>query len=73
LQNVGPIVGHDDHSNIRIDGAKWIVRGLGLAGTGECVEESGLTHIGQADDASFEHKVQNVSRPRKVVNGKAVK
>ena len=56
LENVGALVGHDDDADVGVDGAKRIVRSLGLAGASEGVEESGFTHVGQADDTSFKHK-----------------
>ena len=72
LQDVRALVGHDHDADIRVDGAERVVCSLGLAGAGEGVEEGGLAYVGQADDASFEHKVRTVSRRGGPVNGKAV-
>ena len=57
LEDLGAFVGHDHDADVGVDGAERVVGGLGLAGAGKGVEEGGLTHIGEADDASFEHKV----------------
>ena len=41
---------HGDHARVRLDGAEGIVRGL-RARLGDRVEQGGLAHVGQTDDA----------------------
>ena len=48
-QLVQPLVRHGHYAHIGLDGAKRIVGALS-AGIGNGVEQSGLAHIGQADD-----------------------
>ena len=67
LKYVGAIVWHHDDAHVGVDGAERVVRGLGLAGAGEGVEESGLTHVGETDDSGF-HKGSGSAR-----RGQAVK
>src|SRR5258708_3496476 len=57
LEHIGPLVRHDDHADIGVDGAEGVVGRLRLPGAGEGVEEGGFAHIGQSDDAGFEHKI----------------
>ena len=53
LEHVSALIGHDHDAHIGIDRAEGVVGGLRLTGTGEGVEESGFTHIGESDDACF--------------------
>ncbi len=46
-------IGHLDDADVRLDRAEGIVLGRD-AGLGEGVEQRGLAHVGQADDAAFE-------------------
>ena len=57
LQDVRALIGYDHDADIRVDRAERVIRGLGLAGTGEGVEKGGFTHIGESDDAGFKHKI----------------
>ena len=61
LQDVGAFIRHHNDADVGVDRAKRIVGSLGLAGTSERVEESGLANVGQTDDASFEHKNGNTA------------
>ena len=61
LGNLGehyePRIRHRDDADVRIDRAKGIIRRHRLASARDGVEESGFTHVGQTDDACFEHRV----------------
>ena len=46
-------IGHGDHAHVGVDGAKRVVRRLG-AGARQGVEQGGLAHVGQPDDADGE-------------------
>ena len=48
-QKVQTLVRHGDHAHIGLNGAEGVVGTLG-ASIGNGVEQSGLAHIGQADD-----------------------
>ena len=54
-EHAQPRVRHGDDADVRVDGAKGIVRRLGLAGAGDGVEQSGLADVGQTDDSGSQH------------------
>jgi hypothetical protein len=49
------VIRDGDDANIGIDGAKWVVGRLRLSGSGDGVEQGGLSDVGESDDSSFEH------------------
>ena len=49
-QLVQPLVRHRHDAGVRLDGAEGIVCSLRILGGGDGVEQSGLAHVGQADD-----------------------
>jgi len=49
-QLVQPLVRHSHDAGVRLDGAEGIVCSLRVLGGGDGVEQSGLAHVGQADD-----------------------
>ena len=49
-QLVQPLVRHCHDAGVRLDGAEGIVCSLRILGGGDGVEQSGLAHVGQADD-----------------------
>ena len=49
-QLVQPLVRHSHDAGVRLDGAEGIVCSLRILGGGDGVEQSGLAHVGQADD-----------------------
>ena len=49
-QLVQPLVRHCHDAGVRLDGAERIVCSLRVLGGGNGVEQSGLAHVGQADD-----------------------
>jgi hypothetical protein len=53
-ETLQPLVGDGHHPDVRLDGAERIVGGGG-AGVGEGVEQGGLPHVGEPDDAQAEH------------------
>jgi hypothetical protein len=62
-QHVEPFIRHGHDTLIRLDGAKWIISRLRLAGAGHGIEEGGLSDIGQTDDSGLEHKTSTLRRP----------
>ena len=71
LQDREAVVGHRHDPDVGIDGAERIVGRLGLPRAGEGVEEGGLAHVGEPDDACFEHGGLTVFGARAAVNGKS--
>ena len=59
-------IGDGDLTDIGLDRAEGIVRGLRGLRLGQCIEKGGLADIGQADDPATEthRKLQIESRPR---------
>jgi hypothetical protein len=51
-----PRVRHGDDADVRVNGAKGIIRRLGLARARDGVEQGGFAHVGQSDDSGFKHK-----------------
>ena len=49
-QLVQPLVRHCYDAGVRLDGAEGIVCSFSIFGGGDGVEQSGLAHVGQADD-----------------------
>ena len=49
-QPLQALVGHGHHAHVGVDGGKGIVGGQNLV-TGQGVEQGGLPHVGEADDA----------------------
>ena len=49
-QLVQPLVRHCHDAGVRLDGAEGIVCSFSIFGGGDGVEQSGLAHVGQADD-----------------------
>ena len=49
-QLVQPLVRHRHDAGVRFDGAEGIVCSLRVLGGGDGVEQSGLAHVGQADN-----------------------
>ena len=52
-QHLQPRVRHGDDADVRGNGAKGIIRRLGLARPGDGVEQGGFPDVGQTDDSSF--------------------
>ena len=51
LRQLGqPRVGHGDDADVRLDGGERVVRGEHVV-LGQSVEQGGLAHVRQADDA----------------------
>ena len=50
-QRVHALVRHGHGGLVGFDGAEGIVRGFGVLGLGERVEQGGLAHVGQTDDS----------------------
>ena len=48
--SLGPLVGHGHGGLVGFDGAEGVVRGFGVLRLGQRIEQSGLAHVGQADD-----------------------
>src|ERR1700732_4873969 len=53
-QFVEPGIGHRDLADIRLDGAKRIIRRLRRRRFGQRIEQRRLADVGQADDTAFE-------------------
>ena len=54
---VEPLIGHADLADVGLDGAEWIVGGLGRRRLRQRVEERRLADVRQAHDAAFEAHV----------------
>ncbi len=52
-QLVQPLVRHGYDAAVRLDSAEGVVCSLRILGGGDGVEQSGLAHVGQADDTEF--------------------
>ena len=48
---------HGDDAEVRLDGAKGVIRRLGLVSARDGVKQRGFAHVGQPDDTGFEHDV----------------
>jgi len=46
-------VGDGTAGCVGVDGAEWVVGGVGLGGVGEEVEEGGFSDVGEAYDSHF--------------------
>ena len=55
-------VGHSDHSDIGVNGAKRVVRGLGVASTREGIEEGGFSHVGHSYDSGLKHNAEALAQ-----------
>ena len=59
-----PRIGYTDHPDVGLDGREGVV-GRQCTGLGQCVEQRGLAHVGQADDTDSQgHEVQSRSAPK---------
>ena len=56
-----PRIGHLDDADVGLDGAEGIVL-RGDARLGQRVEQGGLAHVGQSDDAAFQAHINSSPR-----------
>ena len=55
LQYLQPSIGHGDHADVGVDGAKGIIGRLRFAGAGDGIKQGGFADVGQTDDSSSQH------------------
>ena len=55
LQRLEPGIGHGDHADVGIDGAKGIIGRLRFAGARDGIKQGRFADIGQTDDSSSQH------------------